>query len=224
MDSKHLERLNNAMDTTSSRRQALKLMGGSVAGGLAMAAGLKGAMAQGGPAGSQRGPTGGPGSLVRTFTGMVEGTGEGFAGAYEITRFSNKGGQLTASGNIYDDDSLTTFVDTFTAPVTAINGVDLASGYQEIASIGGRTSDVGVSRAQTCDVLSLSLGPLHLDVLGLVVDLDEVNLDITAESGDGNLLGNLLCAVAGLLDSGSPLEDLLGELTGLLNQILGALG
>lgn len=31
-------------------------------------------------------------------------------------------------------------------------------------------------------------------------------------------------SVAGLLDSGSPLSGLLTQLTGLLNQILGALG
>jgi hypothetical protein len=46
--------------------------------------------------------------------------------------------------------------------------------------------------------------------------------DITAEPGPGNLLGNLLCAVVGLLDGG-PLAGLLGQLQTLLNQILAAL-
>jgi hypothetical protein len=36
-------------------------------------------------------------------------------------------------------------------------------------------------------------------------------------------MGNLLCAVAGLLDNGGPLSDILGELVDLLNQILGIL-
>jgi hypothetical protein len=53
------------------------------------------------------------------------------------------------------------------------------------------------------------------------VHLDTVHLNITAQSGPGNLLGNLLCAVAGLLDQ-SPLN--LGAILDLLNQILGALG
>ena len=53
-------------------------------------------------------------------------------------------------------------------------------------------------RAARC--LHLELGPLDLDLLGLVVHLDPVHLDITAVPGAGNLLGNLLCAVAGLLD------------------------
>ena len=61
-------------------------------------------------------------------------------------------------------------------------------------------------------------------MLGLV-DLNQVNLDITAQQGSGNLLGNLLCAVAGLLDNsgGSSLSNLLQSLTQLLNQILGQL-
>jgi hypothetical protein len=68
------------------------------------------------------------------------------------------------------------------------------------------------------------LGPLNLDLLGLVVTLDTVHLNITAQQGPGNLLGNLLCAVAGLLDGPAPLSGLLNGITALLNQILGALG
>jgi len=45
----------------------------------------------------------------------------------------------------------------------------------------------------SCQILDLTLGPLHLDLLGLVVDLNQVHLQITAQQGQGNLL----CAVAG---------------------------
>jgi len=72
--------------------------------------------------------------------------------------------------------------------------------------------------AASCDILNLVLGPLDLDLLGLQVHLNQVVLDIVAASGAGNLLGNLLCAVAGLLDGGP-----LGQIAGLLNQILGIL-
>jgi len=76
-------------------------------------------------------------------------------------------------------------------------------------------------------VLSLTLGPLHLDLLGLVIDLNQVNLNITAQSGPGNLLGNLLCAITGLLDNNGGLGGLLGgllnQITTLLNQVLGQL-
>jgi hypothetical protein len=71
-----------------------------------------------------------------------------------------------------------------------------------------------------CSILKLDLGPLHLDVLGLVVDLAPVHLDITAVPGAGNLLGNLLCSVAGLLDHNSPA----GGLAALLNRLLTGLG
>jgi hypothetical protein len=76
--------------------------------------------------------------------------------------------------------------------------------------------------AGACQILNLVLGPLHLDLLGLVIDLNQVILNIIAQSGAGNLLGNLLCAVAGLLD-GSPLSGLLGQLSTLLNSILAIL-
>jgi hypothetical protein len=75
--------------------------------------------------------------------------------------------------------------------------------------------------ATTCDILDLILGPLHLNLLGLHVDLKKVVLHIVAVSGAGNLLGNLLCAVAHLLD-GTRLIDLL-KLANLLNKILALL-
>jgi hypothetical protein len=73
--------------------------------------------------------------------------------------------------------------------------------------------------AASCDILNLVLGPLDLNVLGLEVHLNQVVLDIVAVTGAGNLLGNLLCAVAGLLDGGGPL----GQIAALLNQILAIL-
>lgn len=78
--------------------------------------------------------------------------------------------------------------------------------------------------AAACNILHLVLGPLDLNLLGLAVHLDRVVLDITANSGSGNLLGNLLCAVAHLLDnSGLNLTQLL-NLSSLLNRIIGLLG
>ena len=52
--------------------------------------------------------------------------------------------------------------------------------------------------------------------LGLEIDLSRVVLDITAQAGAGNLLGNLLCGVANLLSDPNGLAR-------LLNQILGGL-
>ena len=58
-----------------------------------------------------------------------------------------------------------------------------------------------------------------------MVDLNQVHLQITAQQGSGNLLGNLLCAVAGLLDNNNTggLSGLLQSIVNLLNQILAQL-
>src|SRR5919199_2114596 len=45
-----------------------------------------------------------------------------------------------------------------------------------------------------CQVLDLVLGPLHLNLLGLIVDLNQVHLQITAAPGEG-VLGDLLCSL-----------------------------
>jgi hypothetical protein len=76
-----------------------------------------------------------------------------------------------------------------------------------------------VGAAATCDILNLVLGPLSLDILGLQVDLNRVVLNIVAATGAGNLLGNLLCAVAGLLDGGG----LLAQISQILNSVLAIL-
>jgi hypothetical protein len=73
-------------------------------------------------------------------------------------------------------------------------------------------------KGASCDILHLELGPLDLDLLGLVVHLDKIVLDIDADP-TGGLLGSLLCAVANLLNTGGALADIVG----LLNQILALL-
>ena len=69
-----------------------------------------------------------------------------------------------------------------------------------------------------CPVLNLVLGPIDLNLLGLRVATNQIRLLIEAVPGAGNLLGNLLCGVAHLLDGGntSGLHNLLDLLNGLL--------
>jgi hypothetical protein len=66
----------------------------------------------------------------------------------------------------------------FTAPVTNIDGHSLTGG----------TASALAAADPSCQILDLTLGPLHLDLLGLVVDLNQVHLNITAQPGSGNLL------------------------------------
>jgi len=124
-----------------------------------------------------------------------------------ITSFRVVDGVLTAVGTI-----------TGTVATTDVAGATILTQVTNAAF----TAPVTVlQQAGTCRVLDLVLGPLHLDLLGLVVDLNQVNLDITAVPGPGNLLGNLLCAVAHLLDGGN--TTALQNLVNVLNRILGSL-
>ena len=61
-------------------------------------------------------------------------------------------------------------------------------------------------------ILHLDLGPLSLDILGLQVNLSRIVLDITAQAGAGDLLGNLLCAVVGVLDNPNTPANLLNDI------------
>jgi hypothetical protein len=127
------------------------------------------------------------------ITGTVAGV-EAFVGQFTVDRFTTQNGQLAAVGTL----------------TGTLNGVAITP--QQIT--------VPVTASGTCQILHLELGPLDLNLLGLMVHLDQVVLDITAQSGPGNLLGNLLCGIAGLLDSDAPLN----QIARLLNQLLGILG
>jgi hypothetical protein len=125
-----------------------------------------------------------------------------FAGSFTPARFSTQNGNLLAIGVL-------------TGTVSDSSG----------ATIGTVTRTVSMPvtvAAATCQVLNLVLGPLHLDLLGLVVDLNQVHLVITAVQAPGNLLGNLLCALVGILDPNSALADFLNNLLAQLD-LLGEL-
>lgn len=102
----------------------------------------------------------------------------------------------------------------------------------ESAAASPTSGDLGIMQQRSpnednvCDVLFLNLAPTFLDLLGLTVDLAEVELDVDAVPGGGRLLGNLLCAVTGLLDgvgTGGLLQGLLQGLLDAIGQLLGGL-
>ena len=153
------------------------------------------------------------GKMRSTVVGKASDGGK-VTGSFTPTRFVQRDGVLWAKGFLqgkikHPDGSTTKFSGIKKMPVKKINGQ---------SATDARTS----GRAAACDILNLVLGPLDLNVLGLEVHLKRVVLDVVAVAGAGQLLGNLLCAVAGLLDGG-PLAGLLGQLSTLLNQILAAL-
>ncbi|MEV6304307.1 hypothetical protein AB0M02_33215 [Actinoplanes sp. NPDC051861] len=136
--------------------------------------------------------------VTGAFTDAAGGAGT-FAGTFTPESFAARDGNLIASG-------------TLTGTLTDSAGATVGTVTQAV-------SMPAVVAQATCQILNLNLGPLHLDLLGLVVDLNRVILSITAVSAPGNLLGNLLCAITHLLD-GNPTA---GALAALLNSILALL-
>jgi hypothetical protein len=122
----------------------------------------------------------------------VKGAREGtFEGKLEILGFTVDPDGFTVTGIL--DGTATSSTgpvkvqkQTFTAPVTS---------FATSATVLQGPNEPGV-----CDILFLDIGPIFLDLLGLTVDLSEIILDVDAVPGEGNLLGNLLCAIVNLLN------------------------
>src|SRR5690242_710828 len=127
-----------------------------------------------------------PKPITNAATTLVQGTGPSgqvFTGIFTPSSFSVANGALIATG-------------TLTGSVLDVNGNSLGTISQTVSML---VSSINAS----CSILSLTLGPLHVNLLGLVIDLNQVVLTITAVPGAGNLLGNLLCSLANLLNGGT---------------------
>jgi hypothetical protein len=130
-------------------------------------------------------------------------SGNSFRGVMNITRFAPVGENLAAVGNITGTSR------------NASGGI--------VRTVANAPAQLPVTEAtSSCTILHLVLGPLDLDLLGLHVHLNRVVLDITANQGPGQLLGNLLCALAHLLDGGQ--ANVLSQLLTAVVRIVGALG
>lgn len=146
------------------------------------------------------------GHLKAPVTGTFKtrhGTGK-FSGKFVPRHFRNAHGVLKVTGKL-------------TGKLIGPGGKKLGRVSRTI------TTTVQTKRAASapaaCSVLNLVLGPLHLNLLGLNVHLNRVHLTITAIPGAGNLLGNLLCAITGLLNNGGSLN----QISALLNRVLALL-
>ena len=143
--------------------------------------------------------------VTGSFTDSTGGPGV-FTGTFAPTEFTATDTDVIATG-------------TLTGTLTDAAGTDLGTVSQTISTPLDREASSTALAAASCQILDLRLQPLDLDLLGLKVHLDTVHLNITAQTGPGNLLGNLLCAVTGLLDGAGALA----QIAALLNQILAIL-
>jgi hypothetical protein len=133
------------------------------------------------------------------LTGTLE--GEPFTGTLNITEITREAGtrNLLVTGDVLD--AAGNVIATLTAGGSTLTGPN------------------GTGPNASCQILYLTLGPIFLDLLGLVVEVpDPIIIDIRAEPGPGALLGNLLCALVGLLDGGAfaAIDRLLGQINRLL--------
>src|SRR3954451_3012723 len=150
-----------------------------------------------------------PLSQVMKITGTAK-NGKKFSGTSTIQRFKSSGGKVYAVGTLKGRLKGRT--------VTRRNLKIPATVAQKAQSsqLPATTPTPGA-----CRVLTLHLGAIDLNLLGLRVALNPVDALIEAIPGAGNLLGNLLCTVTGLLD---PNTLTTGQIAALLNAILGILG
>jgi len=147
----------------------------------------------------------------------------------------NAAGQLVINGTLaldalsitQDFSTLGVLSNNDDASATCLGDADLSS-ITDISPADWKAIAAAVPQLQqatneTCPILILRIGAIHVDLLGLVVNAAPIAIDVIAVPGSGNLLGNLLCAIARLLDpatntlQSSELASLLVTLVNILN-------
>jgi len=137
--------------------------------------------------------------------------GKQFTGTYTIKRFVQRNGEAFAVG---------TLKGTLKGRNVTRRGVKLPASLGEGAQAAQVQPPLPIPTPGACRILTLTLGPIDLNLLGLRIATNEIRLIIEAVPGPGNLLGNLLCAIAGLLDPPTLGNTPLGQLVRILNALL----
>jgi hypothetical protein len=143
--------------------------------------------------------------------------GKKFTGTYSIQKFVTKHGKLYSVGTLKGKAGHKKVKSNkVMLPAAVANGNQTAQASQLPLP--------PLPPGNACSILSLNLGPINLNLLGLVVRTNEIQLRIDAVQGAGNLLGNLLCGITGILNptgGTSPLANTpLGQLAQILNALL----
>ena len=129
-------------------------------------------------------------------------------GTLTIQKFVKRNGKVFAVGTLKGTFKGRSFKRSVSTPVSSPNVAGTARTSQ-LPDIPG-----------ACQILNLVLGPINLNLLGLVVRTNQINIRIDAVPGPGNLLGNLLCGITNLLNPGSLSGTPLGQLVNILNALL----
>jgi hypothetical protein len=130
-----------------------------------------------------------------------------FEGTATISGFAVDGQNVVALGTISGVvNGAQSFVSTFSTSMAMPNTT--------------ATATPQVAQATTaCQPLNLMVGPLNLNIIGVAVSIPHpIVLNITGMPGSNNLVGNLVCSVVNLLNSGGAAQQAADQ----LNQIVEA--
>src|SRR3954465_4821511 len=99
---------------------------------------------------------------------------------FAVEKFVVRGNHLVAKGDVIASYAAADGIHTTSTPFST-----------NVKSIKAQPSTARTTKTanRICDVLTLDLAPLHLALLGLIVDLDRVHLTLKADS-NGGILGS----------------------------------
>jgi hypothetical protein len=156
-----------------------------------------------GPAAAQTSTT--PLTKTVKMTGTAK-NGKKFKGTYTIKRFTHRGSKLYAVGTLKG----------------RLKGRRVTKNNVRVpASLARPASAAQIPPTpNACQILNLTLQPLDLNLLGLRVRTSRIDLRVEGVPGAGNLLGNLLCGITGILDPQAATPATPSLLTQVLNALL----
>ena len=156
-----------------------------------------------GPAAAQTSTT--PLTKTVKMTGTAK-NGKKFNGTYTIKRFTHRGSKLYAVGTLKG----------------RLKGRRVTKNNVRIpASLARPASAAQIPPTpNACQILNLTLQPIDLNLLGLRLRTSRIDLRLEGVPGAGNLLGNLLCGITGILDPQAATPASPSLLTQVLNALL----
>ncbi len=141
-----------------------------------------------------------------------------------IVTLSTQGGDGKLLGNLLN--GITTLINVDSVG-NALNNVlsttvDLLnSASLTVNGVGTGTFDQG--QAAVTPVLDLFVAPVQLDLLGLLADTQPIHLTLTANSGNGRVLGNVIAELANVFNPPLPEELDIDTVNGLLENLIARL-
>ena len=172
--------------------------------------------------------TGTLGTAATPTPGAVAAAASTVTGSFSIQRFARTTedgvaavGTLVLSFVDPASNAARTIVTQVAMSVAKSGGTTPPGGAADQAQpiVGATLQASAPAAAEACGTLSLVLEPPNLDQPGLAVQLDQVNVNVTAVQGTAEQMRNLLCEVAGLVEGTAPPAELVNKLNTLLDVI-----